>query len=101
MATYLELRQLYAHGELLNRIEVACIIAAEKIRIEDVATENHTNRLLWAKATFGDSRQAAELMLMALLATNRTLTIAQITGVSDEGLQTAVDNAVNIFADGS
>lgn len=101
MATYTELRQLYAHGDLLNRIEVACIVAAEKIRTEDSGTVNHANRLLWAKATFGNSRHAAGLMLMALLAANRALTSAQITGVTDEGLQTAVDGAVNIFADGS
>ena len=101
MATYTELRQLYAHGDLLNRIEVACIVAAEKIRTEDAGTANHVNRLLWAKATFGGSRRVAELMLMSLLAANRALTSAQLVGVSDEGLQTAVDGAVNIFADGS
>ena len=101
MATYTELRQLYGNGDLINRIEVACIVAAEKIRTEDGGTANHANRLVWAKATFGFTRRAAELMLMALLAANRALTTAQITGVSDEGLQTAVDSAVNMFADGS
>ena len=103
MATYTELRQLYAHGDLLNRIEVACIVAAEKIRAEDVTTENHVNRITWAKATFGGSRRVAELMLMSLLAANRALSVEQITGVNvtDEVLQTAVDGAVNLFADGS
>jgi len=101
MATYIELRQLYNHGDLTNRIEVACIIAAETIRTEDAATANHINRLAWAKQTFSSTRRAAEQMLMALLAANRTLTTAQLTSVSDEDLQTAVDNAVDIFADGS
>jgi hypothetical protein len=101
MATYTELRQIFGHGDLLNRVEVACIVAAEKVRVEDAGTANHANRLLWDKATFSSSRRVAELMLMSLLAANRVLTTAQLTGVADESLQTAVDGAVNLFADGS
>ena len=101
MATYLELRSLYGHGDLTNRIEVAVIVAAEKIRTEASDTANHANRLTWAKATFGGPRRAAEQMLMALLAANRASTTAALIGVSDTDLQTAVDNAVNIFADGA
>ena len=101
MATYLELRQLYAHGDLLNRLEVACIVAAEAIRSEDGGTVNHANRLLWAKAVFSGSRRAAGQMMMALLAANKELTSAQIVAVTDEALQTAVGGAINIFADGS
>ena len=98
---YLELRQLYAHGDLLNRLEVACIVAAEAIRSEDSGTVNHANRLLWAKAVFSGSRRAAGQMMMALLAANKELTSAQIVAVTDEALQTAVGGAINIFADGS
>jgi hypothetical protein len=101
MATYIELRQLYGHGDLLNRIEVACIVAAETIRTESAETANHANRLVWAKSTFSGSRRAAEQMLMALLAANKALTVAQLTGVSDTDLQAAVDGAVDIFADGN
>ena len=101
MATYLELRSLYGHGDLLNRIEVACIVAAETIRTEADSVANHTNRLKWAKATYGAPRAAAEKMLMSLLAANKALTVAQLTSVADTGLQTAVDAAVNIFADGT
>jgi hypothetical protein len=101
MATYLELRNLYAHGDLVNRVEVACIVAAEKIRVESDATANHANRALWAKETFGDTRGVASKMLMAVLAANRTLTVAQLVGATDDAIQTAVDNAVNIFATGS
>jgi hypothetical protein len=101
MATYLELRQLYGNGDLLNRIEVAAIIAADAVRVEDAGTTNHANRLLWAKATFTSSRSVAEQMLKALLAANKDLTVAQLTGATDASLQTAVNNAVNIFATGS
>lgn len=49
MATYVELRQLFGSGDLLNR----------------------------------------------------SLSVAQLTSVSDEAMQTAVDAAVNVFAAGS
>jgi hypothetical protein len=101
MATYLELRSLYGHGDLLNRIEVACIVSAETIRTEADSVTNHANRLKWAKATYGSSRAAAEKMLMSLLAANKALTSAQLISVTDAALQTAVDSAVNIFADGT
>ena len=100
MATYTELRQLYSHTGLTNRIEVAVVVAAEKIRTEDSVTANHANRLVWAKQTFGSTRSAAEKMLMALLAAHRARTVEALIAVTDEDLQTAVDNAVDIFADG-
>lgn len=101
MATYIELRQLYSHSGLKNRIEVAVVVAAEKIRTEASDAPNHVNRLTWAKATFSGPGRVAEQMLMALLAANRASTVQQLIDVTDEGLQTAVENAVNIFADGS
>ena len=101
MATYNELRQLYSHSDLTNRIEVAVIVAAEKIRTEASDTANHANRLIWAKGTFSSTRRAAEQMLMALLAANRASTTAALIAVTDADLQVAVDAAVNIFADGS
>jgi len=101
MATYIELRGLYGNGDLENKVEVACIVAAESIRNEDAGTTNHANRLVWAKSAFSNPNTVAVQMLMALLAANKDLTVAQIEGASDAAIQTAVDNAVDIFADGS
>lgn len=101
MATYSELRSLFGHDDLRNKIEVAVIVAAEAIRNEDGGTANHANRLLWAKAAFVSPRSVAERMLMCLLAANKTQAVGTITGASDATVQTAVDAAVNIFADGS
>ncbi len=101
MATYQELRDLFTHGELRNKIEVACIVAAEAIRVEDAGTENHVNRLVWARAAFSNPNSIRDQMLMALLASNKDTAVAAITGVSDAALQTLVDAAVNMFADGS
>jgi len=102
MATYAELRQLFNDNDLRNKIEVACIVAAETIRVEDPeATTNHANRLIWAKAVFTSPHAASEQMQMALLASNKDAVVGTITGVSDADLQTLVDAAVNMFADGS
>lgn len=101
MAQYIELRQLFNDSDLKNRLDVACIVAAETIRGEDVGTTNHTNRMLWAKATFSNVRSMSEKMLMALLAANKDLTTVQIQGALDSALQTKVDAAVDVFADGS
>ena len=101
MATYAELRTLFADNLLRNKVEVACIIAAETIRGEGDGVTNHNNRMLWAKAAFSSPRGASDRMLMALLAANNTADVAVITGASDSQIQEKVDAAVNVFADGS
>lgn len=101
MASYMELRAAFGNGDLANRIEVALIIAAQAITVEDAGTANHANRLIWARKAFVQTASLRDQMLMAVLATNKDLTIAQIQGATDAELQTAVDAAVNTFADGS
>jgi len=101
MATYAELRGLFNNTELQNKIEVACIVAAETIRGEDPGTTNHTNRLVWAKQTFNAPRNMSEKMLMAVLAANKDLTTAAILAATDAAIQTNVNAAVDVFADGS
>lgn len=100
MATYIELRQIFGNGDLLNRIEVACIVAASTIQSEDAGTANHANRVLWAASVFSGSRPWAEKMLMALLAANKAASVQDITGATDATLQTLVDATVNLFATG-
>ena len=101
MATYMELRQLFTHGELRNKVEVACIIAAETIRTEDGGTVNHANRLIWAKQVFCNPNGVRDQMLMALLAANKAATVAAIEGATDALIQEKVNAAVDVFADGS
>ena len=98
MATYSELYDLRANSALKNRITIACIIAAEAIRTEAPTTTNNANRLVWAKAVFANPDGEANRMLMALLAQNAGLTVAQIQGATDAAIQTGVNNAVNVFA---
>lgn len=98
MATYDELLTAAQNAALNNRLRVAVIVAAEKVRVEDVATANHAARLAWAKSVFGNPDTEARRMLWAVLAQNRAFTVAQIVGADDTAVQTAVDAAVNVFA---
>ena len=98
MATYAELIQASNDGGLNTRIRVACFIAAELIVEEDPATANHAARIAWARNVFANPAQEAMRMAWAVLAQNRNATLAAIIGASDAAVQTAVNNAVNVFA---
>ena len=101
MAAYQDLYNLFSNSSLRNKLSVAVVIAAETIRNEDAGTTNHANRLVWAKSAFNNPESIATSMLKALLAANASLTVQQISDASDEALQSKVDLAVNVFADGA
>jgi len=101
MATYDELLSAAEHPGLNNKIRVACVVAAETVRTEAGSTTNHANRMLWAKAVFLNPVTEAQRMLWAVLAQNKTATLAQITGATDATVQTAVNNAIDVFATGA
>ena len=100
MATYSEVYGLHNESELINKVTVACIVAAEDIMGEDGATANHANRLIWAASVFQNPRGEAKCMYWALLAANNENTVAQITGASDTAIQVAVDDHIDLFATG-
>jgi hypothetical protein len=97
MATYAELLTLWNDSALFNKIRVAVIVAAEKIRVESEATTKHAERLAWAKGAIQNPDVAAQVMLNAVLAQNAGVALAAITGATDAQVQTAVDNAVAFF----
>lgn len=98
MATYLELLNVATNDILVQKVRIACIIAAEKIRTEATTVTNHANRLLWAKTVFANPEKEGGRMIYAVLAQNSLLTLAAITTASDAAVQTAVDAAVDVFA---
>ena len=98
MATYLELEDLRTDSVLFSRVRVATWIAAEVVRTESGGTSNHTERLVWAKDVFERPDIRAQQMFFAVLAQNKDNTKAQIEGASDAAIQTAVDNAIDLFA---
>lgn len=99
MATYEELFDLGAkNSPLRNRVAVACIIAAEAIRVELDTVENHAERLVWAASVFSNPLTPAQRMLWALLAADSGLTVPELEGATDAAIQTRVDAAVDLFA---
>lgn len=103
MATYQELFDIASTQDgaaLKTKIRVAALVACDVIRQEDAATPNHANRLTWAGRTLVNPGQAAEQLMWAVLAQNRALTVAQITGASDANVQTAVNAAIDLVAQG-
>lgn len=98
MATYAELLQAEQDPALHNKIRVAVVIAAEIVRTESNATSNHANRLVWAKGAYGDPDLEVKRMKRAVLAQNKTATYAAIVGADDATVQSAVNNAIDVFA---
>lgn len=97
MATYVELYTFRSDATLLQRISTALIIAANTVRLETANTPNHSNRVSWAQQVIRDPDTFSQRTLSLLLATNKDATVAQIQGVSDATIQTAVDSLVNLL----
>lgn len=98
MATYSELLGASSNDVLRQKVRVACVIAAEKVRVEVSTATNHANRIAWAKAVYANPEVEGNRMVWAVLAQNATATLAAIIGASDATVQTAVDAAVDVFA---
>ena len=100
MATYQELLTASEDSDLRNKLRVAVVVAAETVRTELTSVPNHANRLIWAKKVFTNPDAEVLPMLWATLAANRANSLAQILGASDAVVQTAVDAAVDVLAQG-
>lgn len=98
MATYADLLIASVNDALRQKVRVACVIAAEKVRTEATSTPNHVARLAWAKAVYANPEAEGIRMVWAVLAQNATATLAGIIGAADTVVQTAVDAAVDVFA---
>lgn len=100
MATYVELRELMnpVDTELRGRIEVAVIVAAAGIITEPNTKTNYANRSKWAHSAFQNPQGEGRTALMAVIASNAGLTVAEINKVTDEQVQAAVDKVINILA---
>jgi hypothetical protein len=97
MALYIDLHTLAGNSTLRNRVAVACVIAANTIRTEDVGTAKHAERLAWAKAVYASPVTEASRILWSVLAQNAASTVALIEAASDASVQTAVDAAIAAF----
>lgn len=104
MATYDELLTIAngagAGAQLYGRVKIACLVACDTIRAEAAGVTNHANRLKWAATVLQDPDAAAKRMLLAVLAQNRAAALAAITSATDATVQSAVDAAVDLVAQG-
>lgn len=100
MATYEDLFDLHNYTELINKVAVACIVAAEMVHDEDAGVENHANRLIWAAGVFANPKQEAHRMYWALLAANKSADVETIQAASDSTIQTEVEAHIDLFATG-
>ena len=101
MATYQELFDLRPNQVLLDKITVAIIVAAETVYAEAGGTANHANRIIWAREASINPRSMAKVFMSAVLAANKTATVANIIDASDAAIQTNVEDVIDNFADGT
>lgn len=92
MATYAELHALRSDSDLGNKIKVAIVIKAHGILAEAAPG---ANRQTWAEEALANPSSKLDQLFHYVLAENKGLTVAQITGATDAGIQTNVDSAVD------
>lgn len=95
MATLKELFDMRNDSALRNKVAAAGWNAAKNIFVEDAATVNHAERLVWAVKALRDNGDGGTIgdifkASIVLLQDNATPTDAQI--------QTAVEQVINKFA---
>ena len=99
MATYAEIHELLNDSTLLDKIEIAAIIAAQGIVGDGSPPANQAQRLKWAAETLSSTRLSAKKLIPFVLAANSGLSVSAIQGAADTAIQTNVDSAVDLFAD--
>ena len=95
MATYQELRTLFNNSDLLEKVEVATIIAANSM----LSGTPTTAQKAWAAQAFTSPKSEAKKAVMAVLAENSAASVAVITGASDAVVQSSVDNVAQVLVD--
>ena len=91
MATYQELKSLFKDSDLLEKVEVAIIIAANG-KIAGTAAEQ-----AWAVTAFNNPTAEAKKALMSVLAANNASTVETIQGAADATIQTNVDAVTDVL----
>lgn len=92
----METRDLRYNTDLANKVEPAVALAAKAILSEPENTPNHAKRLQWANEAFQQPQAKVTEMLWAIV----TDSDIQADGAnsSDEDVQDAVNEAIDIFA---
>src|SRR5262245_28462591 len=107
MATHAEIGAAYNEpetGALFVRFTGACVKAAGAILTENVNTPNHANRLIWANGILSRDQSSVYTRVRAVknhaLGTNAAVQFSP-TNVVDSDIDTAVQNALAVLANGN
>ena len=95
MATYQEIRAIWSDvssDALKLQVDVATVIAAEAKLSDGAATAAQQK---WAGAFLSNPKGEAKKALLAVIASNKDATIAQMQGATDATVQTKVDAVVD------
>lgn len=95
MADYKELRALFNDSDLMERTEVAVVVAANNL----LSGTPTAAQKAWAAAVFSSPLGEARKAWMAVLATNNTASVAVIQGATDTALQSQVNAVAPILVD--
>ena len=95
MASYLELKELINDSQLPNRIDIATIVFAKNLLANTPTAADKA----YAELVFTDPNSQGSKLLMAILAVNKDLTIAQIQESADSVLQNQVDSIAPSLVD--
>ena len=87
MADYLELRNLFDEGDLINRVAVALAISAEAL----LAGTPDDNDRLWASAVRSHSSTESRKALTGIVTANKSASVVAILAALDPTLQAQVD----------
>lgn len=98
MATFAELVTASSNATLTEKIRIATLIAADLVLQEAPSVADHQARVRWAQKIFADPESATVKMIWPVLIKNRTATLAQLTGATDEVVQAAVNASVSSVA---
>ena len=94
MANLLELKKLFGHSDLQDRVQAALIIAVQAT-LSGTPTEP---QMKYAAHVFSNPKGEGDKALMSVLAANNTATVAQITGASQSAIQTNVDDVISTLS---
>ena len=92
MATLTELVTLFSDSGLRNRITAAAIIKAQTVLVDASAP---AARKAWAESCLTNTNSMVELLFKYVLAASKAASLANITGASDEAIQSAVNAAID------
>ena len=95
MATLQELRGLFTDSDLLEKVEVATVIAANNL----LSGAPTTAEKAWAANVFSGPKSESSKALMSVLAANAALTTTALQGASDAAIQANVDSVVSVLVD--